>query len=103
VRRDALPDDGLVVDLRSGGYAAAWRPRTATVVGVRAFAECDGRRTTISHMVKATRGDVARLVLEASPPPRRPEAVAEIASAAGHEVELVRAGRGWSLAVIERG
>ena len=23
----ALPDEGLVVDLRSGGYAAAWTPR----------------------------------------------------------------------------
>jgi cytoplasmic iron level regulating protein YaaA (DUF328/UPF0246 family) len=88
----ALPDAGLVLDLRSGGYAAAWRPRAATVVAVRAFVERDGRRTAVSHMVKATRGEVARLALEASPPPRTPAAVAELVAAAGHDVELA-AGR----------
>src|SRR4051794_284561 len=30
--RKALPDEGLIVDLRSGGYAAAWKPKQATVV-----------------------------------------------------------------------
>jgi uncharacterized protein len=100
--RAVLPDDGLVVDLRSGGYAAAWKPRAATVVGVRGFVERDGRRTAVSHMVKSTRGHVARLVLEAPRPPRTPDAVAQIVAGAGHEVELVRAGRGWSLDVIER-
>jgi cytoplasmic iron level regulating protein YaaA (DUF328/UPF0246 family) len=100
--RDALPDSGLVVDLRSGGYATAWRPRAATVVGVRAFSERAGRRTAVSHMVKATRGDVARLVLTAPRAPRSPAAVAEIVAAAGHEVELERVGPGWSLDVIVR-
>jgi cytoplasmic iron level regulating protein YaaA (DUF328/UPF0246 family) len=74
--REALPDRGLVVDMRSGAYAAAWRPRSATVVGVRGFVERDGRRTVVSHMVKATRGEVARLLLEAphrrATPPRWP-------------------------------
>jgi uncharacterized protein len=83
-----MPDSGLVIDLRSGAYAAAWRPRRATVLGVRAFSEANGARTPISHMVKATRGSVARLVLEASPPPRTPAAVAELVAAAGREVEL---------------
>ena len=96
--RAALPDDGLVVDLRSGGYAAAWTPRNAAVVGVRAFTERGGRRTAVSHMVKATRGDVARLLLEASPPPRRPERVAEIVAASGREVEFT----GATVDVIER-
>ena len=85
--RDALADEGLIVDLRSGAYAAARRPRRADVVAVRAFVERDGIRTPVSHMVKATRGDVARIVLRASPPPRTPEAVAELVAAAGHEVE----------------
>jgi len=95
----ALPDAGLVVDLRSGGYAAAWTPRGAAVVGVRAFTERGGRRTAVSHMVKATRGDVARLLLEASPPPRRPERVAELVAASGREVEFT----GATVDVIERG
>ena len=100
--RAALPDDGLVVDLRSGPYAAAWTPRGATVVGVRAFVERAGRRTAVSHMVKATRGDVARLLLEAPEPPADVEAVARIAGAGGHDVELARGRTGWSLDVIER-
>ena len=96
--REVLPDDGLIVDLRSGGYAAAWRPRRAGVLAVRAFVERDGTRTPVSHMVKATRGQVARIVLAASPPPRTARAVAQLVAAAGHEVEL---GDG-TLDVIER-
>jgi hypothetical protein len=95
----ALPDSGLVLDLRSGGYAAAWRPRHAEVLAVRAFVQRDGERTPVSHMVKATRGEVARLVLSAPRVPRTPAAVAELVAAAGHEVEL---GAG-TLDVIEHG
>jgi cytoplasmic iron level regulating protein YaaA (DUF328/UPF0246 family) len=62
--RKALPDEGLIVDLRSGAYAAAWKPKHATVVGVRAFS--GGK--IVSHGVKATRGDVARILLSGSAP-----------------------------------
>jgi cytoplasmic iron level regulating protein YaaA (DUF328/UPF0246 family) len=96
--RAALPDDGLILDLRSGGYAAAWRPRTATVLAVRAFVEHAGRRTAVSHLVKATRGEVARIVLTAPRPPRSAAAIAELVAAAGHEIELT----GATLDVIER-
>jgi cytoplasmic iron level regulating protein YaaA (DUF328/UPF0246 family) len=96
----ALPDTGLVLDLRSGPYAAAWSPRRASVVSVRGFTERDGRRTVVSHMVKATRGDVARLALAAAP--RSPRAIADAVAAAGHRVELSRArGNAWLLDVIE--
>ena len=81
----ALPDDGLVVDLRSGGYAAAWTPRRATVVTVRGFTP-EGK--VVSHHVKAIRGDVARALLEAPEPARTPEDVAETAARAGLEAEL---------------
>jgi cytoplasmic iron level regulating protein YaaA (DUF328/UPF0246 family) len=95
--RTALPDRGLVLDLRSGSYSAAWRPRRATHLSVRAFTEApDGTRTVISHMAKRVRGDVARLVLQAGGA-ERPEEIAEIASAGGLRVEL---GDG-SLDVIE--
>jgi cytoplasmic iron level regulating protein YaaA (DUF328/UPF0246 family) len=80
--RRAMPDAGLIVDLRSGGYVNAFKPRHATVVGVRAFHQ--GR--TVSHMVKATRGDVARLLLGQEP--TTPGEVAEIVRAGGHTVEL---------------
>jgi len=86
--RAALPDRGLVLDLRSGSYAAAWQPRRATHLVVRAFTEApDGKRTVISHMVKRVRGEVARLVLQAGGAERSDE-VAEIATAGGLRVEL---------------
>ena len=92
--RKALPASGLVVDLRSGGYAAAWRPADAEIVDVRAFTELpDGRRAPISHMVKATRGTVARLLLEAPAPPEDAAGVAELVAAAGHDAELTRGAR----------
>jgi uncharacterized protein len=96
---EVLPDSGLVLDLRSGAYASAWTPRHARVLGVRAFSERDGARVPVSHMVKATRGMVARIALDASPPPRSPAAVAALVEAAGHRVELTDA----TLDVIEPG
>ena len=69
---------------------------------MRAFVERAGRRTAVSHMVKATRGDVARLLLEAPEPPDRRRGGRRIAGAAGHDVELARGRAGWSLDVIER-
>jgi uncharacterized protein len=91
--RKALPDDGLIVDMRSGSYAAAFRPKAATVVGVRAFV--DGK--TVSHMVKATRGDVARILLTAGESPETPEDVASLVRQAGLSVELSGSGRSWNL------
>ncbi|HEX3736610.1 MAG TPA: peroxide stress protein YaaA [Solirubrobacterales bacterium] len=87
----ALPDEegSLVVDMRSGAYAAAWRPKRATLLAVRAFSESKGKRKPISHMAKAVRGEVARALLGAKTPPKDPEAVAQLATAAGFTVQLV--------------
>ena len=86
--RAALPDRGLVLDLRSGSYATAWQPRRATRLAVRGFTEApDGTRTMITHMAKRVRGEVARLLLQAGGS-ERPEEVAEIATARGLRVEL---------------
>ncbi|HWT94144.1 MAG TPA: peroxide stress protein YaaA [Solirubrobacteraceae bacterium] len=100
----ALPRDGLVLDLRSGAYAAAWAPpASATVVAVRGFTEReDGSRSVVSHMVKATRGEVARLVLSSGAEPSSAEEIAELVRAAGHTVELTPAKSGVFLDVIER-
>jgi cytoplasmic iron level regulating protein YaaA (DUF328/UPF0246 family) len=87
---EALPDDegGLVVDMRSGAYAPAWKPKRATLLAVRAFTEEAGERKAVSHMAKAVRGDVARALLTAKKPPADPEAAATIAEAAGFAVDL---------------
>jgi cytoplasmic iron level regulating protein YaaA (DUF328/UPF0246 family) len=92
--RRAMTDSGLIVDLRSGAYTAAWKPKHATVVGVRAFTE--GK--TVSHMVKATRGDVARILL-GHDPAETPEDVASLVRAAGLRVELTGSGRAWNVDV----
>jgi uncharacterized protein len=84
-----MPDEpGLVLDLRSGGYAALWKPKRATLLGVRGFTEApDGSRKVISHWAKAVRGDVARAVLRAGAP-ETPAEVLDIVTAAGMRAEL---------------
>lgn len=86
----ALPDEegDLVLDMRSGAYAAAWKPKRATLLAVRAFTEEGGQRKAVSHMAKAVRGDVARALLEAKKAPSDSEGAAAIAEAAGFTVEL---------------
>ena len=72
--RRVLPAEGLFVDMRSAAYAAAWKPQG--LLPVRVFT-AEGK--VVSHMAKATRGQVARRLLLADPPPRSPEEVAELA------------------------
>jgi uncharacterized protein len=86
----ALPDEegDLVVDMRSGAYAPAWKPKRAALLSVRAFTEENGERKVVSHMAKAVRGDVARALLTARKAPVDPEAAAAITEAAGFTVEL---------------
>lgn len=87
---EAMPDEpgDLVVDMRSAAYAAAWKPKRATLLAVRAFTENGGKRKPVSHMAKAVRGDVARALLVAKKPPANPESAATVAEAAGFTVEL---------------
>src|ERR1700761_5280895 len=87
---EVLPDKpgSLVVDMRSGAYAAAWKPRRAELVSVRAFSEVKGKRKPVSHMAKAVRGEVARALLEAKKAPESAETASAIAEAAGFAVEL---------------
>ncbi len=86
----ALPDEEgeLILDMRSGAYAAAWKPKRASLLAVRAFSVSDGQRKPVSHMAKATRGEVARALLMARKAPADPEAAAALAAKAGFEVEL---------------
>lgn len=86
---EALPDEEgeLIVDMRSGAYTTAWKPKRATLLPVRAFAEKDGERKAVSHMAKAVRGEVARALL-AKKAAGSPEEAAAIAEGAGFTVEL---------------
>lgn len=87
---EVLPDRAgdLIVDMRSGAYAAAWKPRRATRLAVRAFGDNAGKRKPVTHMAKAVRGEVARALLEARKAPTDPEAAAALAEAAGFRAEL---------------
>lgn len=99
----ALPSDALVVDMRSGGYAAAWRPAAGEVVGVRVFVEEAGTRSVVTHMAKATRGDVARILVEATTAAVDPPSVERTVAEAGLRTELIepaKAGGQWNLDVI---
>lgn len=99
----ALPDDELVVDMRSGGYAAAWKPAHGTLLSVRVFVEEKGKRDVVTHMAKATRGDVARILVDAKSTSDDPNGIAEIVGNAGLRVELVAPSKpeaAWSLDVI---
>ena len=77
--------------MRSAAYAAAWKPKQATLLAVRAFSEESGKRKAVSHMAKAVRGDVARALLVAKKPPGDSEAAAAVLAEAGFEVELAGA------------
>lgn len=103
----ALPDEALVVDCRSAAYAAAWKPPAGcTVLAVRVFSVApDGGRTVISHMAKATRGDVTRALLNrpGSRDVESPAEVAELVSAAGLRCELVGPARTGSGAAAAGG
>ena len=86
---------GLLVDLRSGTYAAFWRPdevaaRTATV---RVLHEVGGVRKVVSHFNKATKGRIVRALMEAGAAPRTPAALADALRDLGWAVEVGAPGK----------
>ncbi|MEI5675539.1 peroxide stress protein YaaA [Nocardioides sp. CCNWLW216] len=80
--------DGLLVDLRSGMYAAFWRPTSPRVATVRVLHEVDGVRKVVSHFNKATKGRIVRALLEDGANPRTPARLAEALRDLGWTVEL---------------
>ena len=86
----------LVVDLRSGSYAALGR--LSSVVHVDVVAEhADGRRTVVSHFNKAHKGRLARALVTSRAEPDDAAKVAAIARKAGMRVE--RSGNGLTIVV----
>ncbi|MFD8716829.1 hypothetical protein EDD90_7621 [Streptomyces sp. Ag109_O5-1] len=95
---------GLVLDLRSAAYAAAWKPkgevaaRTATVRVLHA-----PTRKVVSHFNKATKGRIVRSLLTAGAAPDGPGELVEALRDLGYEVEATapgKAGQGWALDVL---
>lgn len=104
---EVLPEaagDGLVLDLRSSAYSAAWKPkgevagRTATVRVLHA-----PTRKVVSHFNKATKGRIVRSLLTAGAAPKGPAELVEALRDLGYEVEVeapARAGKAWTLDVL---
>jgi cytoplasmic iron level regulating protein YaaA (DUF328/UPF0246 family) len=87
---DAL-GGGLLVDLRSGTYAAFWRPPAELaqrVATVRVLHESDGKRQVVSHFNKATKGRIVRALLEDGRDPRSPARLADALRDLGWAVEV---------------
>jgi cytoplasmic iron level regulating protein YaaA (DUF328/UPF0246 family) len=79
---------GLLVDLRSGMYAAFWRPVDVRVATVRVLHEHQGQRKVVSHFNKATKGRIVRALLESGAAPRTPAKLADALRDLGWVVEL---------------
>ncbi|MEV7781027.1 peroxide stress protein YaaA [Kitasatospora sp. NPDC088351] len=107
-----LPEvtDGLVLDLRSSAYAAAWKPagevasRTATV-RVLHEREVAGvlKRSVVSHFNKATKGRLVRDLLVAGAEPKTPGELVDALAELGHRVEVAAEGtarKPWQLDVV---
>jgi cytoplasmic iron level regulating protein YaaA (DUF328/UPF0246 family) len=82
----AIAADELVVDLRSGSYAALGRLPGAVTVTVR-HEWPDGRRSVVSHHNKAHKGRLARVLATTRAEPADGGAVAAVARRAGMRVE----------------
>lgn len=94
VLKDIATHD-LVVDLRSGSYAALGRLPAAVKVDVVAE-HADGTRSSVSHFNKAHKGRLARALATTRSEPNDAAAVATVARRAGMRVER----RGAELSVV---
>ncbi|MFJ3923922.1 peroxide stress protein YaaA [Streptomyces sp. NPDC090022] len=102
--------DGLVLDLRSSAYAAAWKPkgevagRTATVRVLHAQV-VDGveKRSVVSHFNKATKGRLVRDLLTEGAAPATPAELVTALRDLGYVVEAeppAKPAKAWSLDVV---
>jgi cytoplasmic iron level regulating protein YaaA (DUF328/UPF0246 family) len=78
--------DGLVVDLRSGGYTELGRLPGAVTVTVLTE-RSDGARSVVSHHNKASKGQLARLLAGTRAEPTDLAGLLRVLRRAGHSVE----------------
>ncbi|HEV3379927.1 MAG TPA: peroxide stress protein YaaA [Trebonia sp.] len=89
--------DRLVVDLRSGAYSRLWVPgANAVTVRVLHEREVGGvvKRSVVSHFNKATKGRLARALLESGQLPRKPDEFIDVVRALGYTAEPGPGGTG---------
>jgi cytoplasmic iron level regulating protein YaaA (DUF328/UPF0246 family) len=81
--------DGLVIDLRSGAYQQLAPPPTLAPnwVSVRVLQERNGKRVTVSHFNKATKGRIARAMLKGRREPTSLAALTATLSSYGFATE----------------
>lgn len=80
--------DELIVDMRSGAYTQVWGPKNRGVA-VRVFKEdASGKRSVVTHMAKATRGEIAHSLLASSAQPASAAELGDFLSSHGWKVEL---------------
>ncbi|MGW4200665.1 peroxide stress protein YaaA [Streptomyces sp. NPDC004726] len=101
---------GLVLDLRSSAYSAAWKPkgevaeRTATVRVLHAQTVSGvEKRSVVSHFNKATKGRIVRDLLVSGAKPKGPRELVETLRDLRYVVEAEPpsgAGRPWALDVV---
>lgn len=94
---------GVVLDLRSAAYAAAWKPAgdvASRTVGVRVLHA--PTRKVVSHFNKATKGRIVRGLLTAGAEPEGPAELVSVLRDLGYVVEVAgsAAGRAWGIDVL---
>ncbi|GAB3648432.1 YaaA family protein [Glycomyces tarimensis] len=95
--------DELIVDMRSGAYTQVWGPK-GRGVAVHVYKEdTAGKRTVVTHMAKATRGEVAHALLASSVQPTTPAELGDFLASHGWKVELsepATRSKPWRLDVV---
>lgn len=82
---------GLIVDMRSGAYTALGPvplERDGESVTVRVLTERNGRRMTVSHHNKATKGLLVRTLATSRRTPRTIDELVDVLASAGHRAEI---------------
>jgi hypothetical protein len=79
--------NGLVVDLRSGTYAASWQGPPECTAAIRVIHEQGDTRTVASHFNKATKGRLLRALAESDACPETIDELVDAIRAVGFRVE----------------
>ena len=97
---EAIKTD-LIIDCRSSTYQGVWTPDLKKTVGIRVFAEKNGKRSVVTHMSKKTRGDVAKFLVMQSKSPKTAQELQKLV-AKEFKCELVKpeGKKSWFLDVI---
>jgi len=70
----------LIVDCRSSTYQGVWAPDLNKTVGIRVFTLKNGKKSVVTHMSKKTRGEVTKLLVQSSKPPKTPQELQKLVS-----------------------